>query len=113
MLSFLLGLAVIACVTVIPVMVGARVVGATHTGFWRSLLAVVILSVLGIGVGSFVDNRVAAGLVSALVGAFFLAGILGTTYLRGLAIALIAAVVQIVVLVLLAGALLGGAALTH
>lgn len=113
MLAFLLGLAVIVCVTVVPVMVGARMVRAEHTGFWRCVLAVVILAMLGVGVGSFVDNRIASGLITALIGAFFLAGILGTTYLRGLAISLIAAVVQVVVLVLLAGALLGGAALMH
>ena len=113
MLAFLLGLAVIVCVTVVPVMVGARVVHAAHTGFWRSVLAVVILAMLGTGVGTFVDNRIAAGLVTAFIGAFFLAGLLGTTFLRGLAISLIAAVVQIVALVLLAGALLGGAALMH
>ncbi|BCT94072.1 hypothetical protein LYSHEL_30990 [Lysobacter helvus] len=113
MLAFLLGLVVVACVTVVPVMVGARLVHATHTGFWRCVLAVLLLVVVGAGVSMFVHDKIASGLVTALIGAFFLAGILGTTYLRGLAISIIAAVVQIVVLVLLAGALLGGAALLH
>jgi len=100
-------------VTVVPVMVGARIVRAQHTGFWRAVLAVILLAMVGAGIGLFVHNRIASGLITALVGAFFLAGILGTTYLRGLAVSLIAAAVQILVLVLLAGALLGGAALMH
>jgi hypothetical protein len=113
MIGLLVLAALTVCVGVIPVMVGARIVGAHRNGFWPSLFAVILLVMVGAGVGMFVDNKLASSLITALIGAFFLAGILQTTFLRGLAVSLIAAVVQVVILVLLAGALLGGAVLTH
>jgi hypothetical protein len=112
-MTFLIMLAILVCVTVVPVMVGARLVGAERTGFGASLLAVIVLAAIGAAVGAFVDNKLAQGVVSAVLGAFLLAGILGTTFWRGLAVSLIAAVVQIVALVLFAGALIGGAAMTQ
>ncbi len=74
-------IAVVLLFTVVPVMVGARIVGAGRDGFWMCLLALIV---------SFVIVRIAAHMLhgGALL-AFFVAPvgfmlILDTTYLRGL-----------------------------
>ena len=110
-MDFLLVIALLVGATVVPVMIGARVVRAQNTGFGSALLAVVMLVALSLGVDKFLTNQILAFIVSAAVGAFLLAGILGTSFLRGLAVSFIAAVVQLIIMVVFAGAIIGGAAI--
>ncbi len=109
-MSFLLFIALLLGVTVIPVMIGARIVGARNTGFGSALLAVIALACVSIGVDKFFGNQLLGYIVSAAAGGFFLAGILGTSFWRGIAVSIITVVVQVIVFVVFAGALIGGAA---
>ena len=79
-------LVVLLLVMVVPVMIGARIVGAKRTGFWMALLAILVAGLItGIALHVFRGG----GLLSLLVDALAYMLILDTTYLRGLAIALI------------------------
>jgi hypothetical protein len=108
-MEFLYVIALLIGMTIIPVMVGARVVGAQNTGFGSALFAVILLAALSIGIDMFVGNPIVAFLASAAGGGFLLAGILGTSFLRGIAVSLIAVAVQVLVIVVFAGAMIGGA----
>ena len=81
MLMFLVVVLVVLLVTVVPVMIAARVVGARRTGFWMSLLAIIVSSlIVGVAVHIFRNSGLLAFFVAPL--GFML--ILDTTYLRGL-----------------------------
>jgi len=106
-LEILIVFAVLAVALVVPVMFGARLVGARKTGFGSALLAVVILAALSAVIDGFVANDLVAIVAMAAIGAMVLAGILGTTFLRGLAISVIATIIQVGVILLLAVVLAG------
>jgi hypothetical protein len=94
-------------VTVVPVMIGARIVGAKRTGFWICLLAILVAGLIaGIALGMFRGG----GLLSVLADALAYMLILDTTYLRGLAIALIQWVLTAVLAVAAAMLIFGGMA---
>ena len=81
MLMFLIVVLVVLLVTVVPVMIAARIVGARRTGFWMSLLAIVVSAlIVGVAVHMFRNSGLLAFFVAPL--GFML--ILDTTYLRGL-----------------------------
>ena len=81
MLMFLIVVLVVLLVTVVPVMIAARIVGARRTGFWMSLLAIIVSSlIVGVAVHMFRNSGLLAFFVAPL--GFML--ILDTTYLRGL-----------------------------
>ena len=109
-MSVLLVLAVLVVVAVLPIMIGARIVKAQHTGFGSALLAVIVLSALSLAVNHFFSNQFLAFLVSAAGGGFLLSAVLGTTFWRGIAVSIIAVALQVAFLVFFAGAILGGAA---
>jgi len=102
--------AVLAVALVAPIMIGARLVNARNTGFGSALLAVVILAALSAVIDGFVADDLVAFVAMAAIGAMVLAGVLGTTFLRGLAVSVIAAIIQIGVILLLAGAVIGSGA---
>ena len=106
-MEILIVIAVLAVALVVPVMFGARLVGARNTGFGSALLAVVILAALSAVIDGFVANDLVAIVALAAIGAMVLAGILGTTFLRGLAISVIATIIQVGVILLLAVVLAG------
>jgi hypothetical protein len=110
-MEFLYAIGLLIAVTVVPIMVGARIVGAKNTGFGSALFAVILLSALSIAVNKFIDNSVLAFLASAAGGGFFLAGVLGTTFWKGIVVSVIAVAIQVAILVFFAGALLGGGAI--
>ena len=81
MLMFLIVVLVVLLVTVVPVMIAARIVGARRTGFWMSLLAIIVSAlIVGVAVHMFRNSGLLAFFVAPL--GFML--ILDTTYLRGL-----------------------------
>ncbi len=99
MLMFCIVLAIILLLTVIPVMIAARIVGARRTGFWISLLAMIVSAlIVGVAVHMFRNSGLLALLVAPL--GFML--ILDTTYLRGLLMVilqyLIAGVIAVVLM---------------
>ena len=81
MLTFLVVLLVILLLTVVPVMIAARVVGARRTGFGASLVALIV-SYLIIGVAAHIFRNI--GLLAFFVAPLGFMLILDTTYLRGL-----------------------------
>ena len=89
-------------VLVVPVMVGARLVNARNRGFGSALLAVLVLAALSAVINGAVADEFVAIFAMAILGALALAGILGTTFLRGLAVSIIATVIQFGVILLLA-----------
>ncbi len=101
---FLIAVAVILFVSVVPVMVGARVVGARRNGFWICFGALLIASFIGwFAVRAFHGLGVLGIFASAL--GYML--VLDTTYLRGLGIAVIQAVLTVLLAVVVAVTILG------
>ena len=103
MIGLLIALAVVALILVVPVMIGARMVGAEKTNFGAALLAVILLTVLAVIVQKLGFGPFVGFVVTAVVGAGLLAFLLGTTFWRGMAVSVIASVVQIGALLVLAG----------
>jgi hypothetical protein len=99
-------LAILLIVTILPVMIGARMVGAQNRGLGSALLAVIVLTALSLGIAKYVPNHALAFAVSTVGNAFFLAGILGTSILRGLAVSVISLVIQFGILVVFASTIL-------
>ena len=106
---WLLALVVALLIIVVPVMIGARIVGARRTGFGICLLALLVSYLI---VGFALRLFHGGGLVAVLAAALGYMLILDTTYLRGLAIALIQNVLTVVfalvAMMLLAGSLSAG-----
>ena len=105
MLTLLVMLFVFVLVLVVPVMIGARIVGAEKTGFWSAVLAVFCLGVLAVIVQKLGLGPIVAFIASAVVGAGVLALILGTTFWRGMAVSVFAAALQIGVFLVAAGSI--------
>ena len=111
-MEFIILFAVLVAVLVVPVMLGARIVNARNRGFGSALLAVLVLAALSAVINGAVGNGLVATFAMAILGAVALASILGTTFLRGLAVSVIASLIQFGVLIFLAVAVVGGASPT-
>ena len=106
-MEFLISFVVLVVVLVVPVMLGARLVNARNKGFGSALLAVLVLAALSAVINGAVATSLVAVFAMAILGAMALAGILGTTFLRGLAVSVIASIIQFGVILLLAMAVVG------
>ena len=111
-MEFLILFAVFVVVLVVPVMLGARMVNARNKGFGSALLAVLVLAALSAVINGAVANGFVAIFAMAILGAMALAGILGTTFLRGLAVSVIASIIQFGVVLLFAMGVFGSASAT-
>lgn len=109
-MQLLLFIALLLAVTVFPVMIGARMVNARNTGFGAAFLAIILLAALSAAVEHFFPSQGVAFVVSVLGGAAILAGTLGTTFLRGLAVSMIVVAIQFLVILGVAGTIFGVAA---
>jgi hypothetical protein len=109
-MMILFAIALLVGLTVVPVMVGARVVGANNTGFGSALLAVLVLAALSIGIGKFIGNQFLAFVVSVAAGGLLLSTILDTSFWRGIGVGVVVVIVQYIVMLLFAGLLIGSAA---
>jgi hypothetical protein len=105
-LSFLVVLAVLFVVAIVPIMIGARIVGARNTGIGAALLTVMLVTGISAAGDRFIGNAFLGFLVSASAGGFLIAAILGTTFWRALAVSIIATAIQIGVALLLFGAVM-------
>ena len=97
----------IAGITVFPIMIAARIVGARHTGFWFALLALLMQSLVSGLLNRLFFNPLQAMLVSLLVAPAVYAAVLGTTYLKGLAISALFVIIALLVLFTLTPLILG------
>ena len=104
MIMFFVTLAIIIAITVAPVMFAARLVGAKNTGFGAAFLAVVLLGLLSAVIDKFFagQSQTMTFAASSILGAAILSAVIGTTFFRGLAISVIATIVQIIVIVAIA-----------
>ena len=104
MLTFCIVVLVILLLTVVPVMIAARIVGARRTGFWASLLALIV-SYLIIGVAAHIFRNL--GLLAFFVAPLGFMLILDTTYLRGLLMVILQGLIAVVIGMVLAFTALG------
>ena len=104
MLSFIIFVAIILLLTVVPVMIAARVVGARRTGFWISVLALIVSYLI---VGAALRMFHVGGLLSLFAAALGYMLILDTTYLRGLAVVILQYIFTAVIVVILLFTALG------
>ena len=104
-MELLLILAILVALLVVPVMLAARLVGAGKTGFGSALLAVVLQVCLSGVTQQVVASRPATLLIGIVVGSAIFALVLDTTWLRGVAIGLLSAIIGAVVAFLLASSL--------
>ena len=101
---WLIVLAIVLLIVVAPVMIGARIMGAGRTGFWMSLLAMIVsYLIVGVAVRLFHGGGLLAFFAAPL--GFML--ILDTTYLRGLGIVVLQYVITAVIVLVLAFTALG------
>jgi hypothetical protein len=104
MLTFAIVVLVVLLLTVVPVMIGARIVGARRTGFWICLLALIVSSlVVGLAVRVFHGG----GLLAFFVAPVGYMWILDTTYLRGLLMVILQYVIAGVIAAILMFTALG------
>lgn len=101
-MAFLFLIFAIVMVTVVPVMVSARLLGAKNTGFIVCFLAV-IGSVLSEHFSHvIIENDFIAGVVTVAVTAVFFSVVLGAKYLQSILIALLSYGVQIAAVFIIA-----------
>lgn len=101
---WILALAIALFVCVVPVMIGARIVRARRHGFVISLLALVVsYLIMGFALRMF-HGLGALSIFAAALGYML---ILDTSYLRGLAVALIQNVLTVVLAVIVAATIFG------
>lgn len=101
---WLIAIALVLFVSVVPVMVGARVVGAKRNGFWICLGALLIASLI-----SWLAVRLfhGLGILGIFASALGYMLVLDTSYLRGLGIAVIQLVLTVVLVVVLMATAIG------
>ena len=102
---FLIAVAIALVLAVVPVMIAARIVGARRSGFWISLLAIVV-SLLIMGVAVRLLHGL--GLIAFFVAPLGYMLILDTTYLRALGIVVLQYLISLLIAVVLAVVLFGG-----
>ncbi len=101
---WLIAIALVLFVSVVPVMVGARVVGARRNGFWICLGALLIASLISWFAVRLFHGLGILGIFASALGYML---VLDTTYLRGLGIAVIQMVLTVVLVVVLMATAIG------
>ena len=90
LLLFVLATILLVIVALLPVKIAANLIGARNTGFGACLVAVLVAVVVNLVAGHLVHY---GGLVSVLVTGLVYMGILETTYVKGVLIALLQIVI--------------------
>jgi len=101
---WLIAIALVLFVSVVPVMVGARVVGAKRNGFWICLGALLLASLISWFAVRLFHGLGLLGIFASALGYML---VLDTTYLRGLGIAVIQLVLTVVLVVVLMATAIG------
>lgn len=106
-MSILLMLAVLVAVTVVPVMIAARLLGAQRSGLFPALFAVIVQSALYKLVQHYAGGEVAEFLLSVLGSTLVFMFILGTSFVRALLLGVLVLIIQVLVILALAGTVYG------
>lgn len=96
----------VLAITVVPIMIAARIVGAGNTGFGSCLTAAFLLTVINTITSGMVGDDLIGAAINAVVGAVVFKFVLDTTYVRGFCISVLATVIVIVGMLALAGTLI-------
>src|SRR3546814_7800797 len=89
----------------LPVMFAARIVGAERTGFLPAVVAVLVQLVASALTSGLSSSIAISAIVSIIVGSFVYAFVLGTTFLKGLFIGIVALVITVIVAIVFGGSL--------
>ena len=93
-MGFIIALCVLIAFTIVPVMLAAKMLNASNTGFWPCVFAVVLSSVAAGFVSQFVSGEALYFVVSFAISAVIFSAILGAKYIQSACIALVALVIQ-------------------
>ena len=109
-MQFLLGFAILLVLTVVPVMIAARIVGARKTGFGSAVFALFLQLVLGAGLLQLGPGPTVALIAVVVGGALIYAFALDTTILRGFIVSLLVGLITAAIALLIGGSLMTGSA---
>jgi len=99
---------VLFAVAIVPVMIGARLVGARNTGIGAALLSVIALTLIGVVCDRLIGSPFINFIASFVLGGIVMSSILGTTFWRAIGVSFIAALIQVGVVMLFFGAAVAG-----
>lgn len=102
MLTFLLILAAVIALSVLPIMFVARAVGAQRTTLGWVIIALLVLSALSAGIDSLVSSEPLGYLIAFLGGGAIFAMALETSFVKGLVISVVSTVISLIGVFLLA-----------
>ena len=108
-MAFLVVVAVLFVVAIVPVMIGARLVGARNTGVGAAFLSIFLLTIVSAACDRLIGDPLVNFLVAALVGGLLMAAVLGTTFWRALGVSVIASAIQLGIAVLFLGTVVAAA----
>ena len=96
MLSLIFFVFAITCITVLPVMFAARIMGAERTGFGASAIAVILQYVLAAVFQVAMPESPIVLVIALLVGSAIYAYVLDTSVIKGFFISIISTVIALV-----------------
>jgi len=97
-MELIIVLVVMIAITTFPVMMSAKFLGASTSGFFASLLAVILASVCCAYVGDYLADQWISSLASLVLTAIIFSLVLGAGFFQSIGIALLAVVLQLGVL---------------
>jgi asparagine N-glycosylation enzyme membrane subunit Stt3 len=103
MIQILIMIAVIVGLTVVPVMLAAKFIGAGKTGFGAALLAVFLQACLTRATQHFVSDQSLAMAIVVVASSAVFSFTLDTTILRGFVVSILTIVITLVVIALFSG----------
>lgn len=94
---------------VLPLKFAAKLIGAANTGFFSCLFAIIIAALLQFGVNHFFPNldNTYGWLVTVPIAAVAYMLVLGTTFLKGILIAIVQAILAVLLSMLVASLMAG------
>ena len=98
-------LLIVAVITVVPVMIAARVVRAGRTGFFHALFSLLLQIGASFWLAVFVhiSSAFLQSLVGWLVGAAVFAVVMDTTFVKGMIISVLSVIIAIIIVLLFGG----------
>ncbi len=104
-MDFLLIVGLMVGITVIPVMVAAKLIGAENSGFWTCFFAVILSSITGSLCETLISNELLAGMSVFVITAIAFSVVLGASFLQSVVISLVAVALQLATALLFLGSI--------
>lgn len=93
-MDVLILIGIVILFSIVPVMIAAKLLNASNTGFVHCLIAVVLSSVAGGFVPRYISGEALALLVTFALSAVIYSAVLGARFVQSACIALLASVIQ-------------------